>query len=323
MRGTTYNTRTIKRSKIRRGGLGISTTAHLRPVRHKAHVIQASARKSHSETQVRERTFPPAQSTAAPSTPQTHEDGGGCPVVREGDATLSAQTTGHSRPRRLLSMPAIHEMSDNMHRNKHHGGEPVPGSIRDCLASRRWVATNNVEQSRLPHPTHTDEDGGGCPVVREGDATSSAQMTGHSRPRRLHSMPAIHEKSNNMHPDLHRGGEPVPGNIRDCLASRRWVATNNVEQTRLPHPTHTDEDGGGCPVVTEGDATSSAQTTGHSRPRRFLSTPATHEKSHGNHPGKRRGGEPAPGKTRDCRATRRWAPSVACERVSILTRPAA
>ena len=140
--------------------------------------------------------------------------------------------------------------------------------VRDCLAPRRWARGMTYGQTPLPHPTHTDEYGGGCPVVSQGDATSSAQTTGHSRPRRLLSMPAIHEKSNNMHPDLHRGGDPVPGNIRDCLATRRWVATNNVEQTRLPHTTHTHEDGGGCPVVREGDATSSAQTTGHSCPRR-------------------------------------------------------
>jgi len=204
------------------------------------------------------------EQTRLPHPTHTHEDGGGCPVVSEGDFPSSAQMTGHSRPRRLHSMPAIHEKSNNMHPDLHRGGDPVPGKIRDCLATRRGVATNNVEQTRLPHPTHTDEDDGGCPVVSEGGATSSAQMTGHSRPRRLLSMPAIHEKSNNMHPDLHRGGDPVPGNIRDCLATRRWVATNNVEQTRLPHPTHTHEDGGGCPVVSQGDATSSAQTTGHS-----------------------------------------------------------
>ncbi len=45
MRDTTQ-TRTSRGPKVRRGGLDISATADLRPVRHKAHLGQANARES-------------------------------------------------------------------------------------------------------------------------------------------------------------------------------------------------------------------------------------------------------------------------------------
>lgn len=104
-----------------------------------------------------------------------------------------------------------------------------PAPIRDCRAPRQWVSTETVEQTRIPIPAHAHEDGGGCPVVNEDDALYTVQTTGHSRPRRIPSSPAMHEESNNMHRSKRRGGEPVPGNIRDCRAMRG-------RQTRC-HPT--------------------------------------------------------------------------------------
>ena len=248
-------------------GSDTSTAGQLRPDRHETHGDQANALESPFATRTSRRLDIPVrhktlagQSGALESPFATQSNHPGFPSGLFTDLPTTPQTTGHSRPRRMLGMPAIHENSSDNYPVQRRGGEPVPGRIRDCLATRRWVATNNVEQTRLPHPTHTDEDGGGCPVVREGDATSSAQTTGHSRPRRILSLPAMYEKLGKNFPGKRRGGEPVPGRIRDCLATRRWVATNNVEQTRLPHTTHTHEDGGGCPVISDGDATYTVQS---------------------------------------------------------------
>ena len=96
-----------------------------------------------------------------------------------------------------------------------------PGTIRDCLAPRRWVPTENAMRTHSPYPTHTHEDGGGSPVVHKGGATSPAQTTGHSRPRRILSTPAMHIGSEDKRRGTSRGGEPVPGRIRDCRAPRR------------------------------------------------------------------------------------------------------